>query len=80
MAAGMLSEPGSKYGPCEGKCHHSDCAETRRMAKSKCFVCGKPIGYGVPFFRVGKVENGVLEHAECAWDEIEQKRKQEGWK
>jgi hypothetical protein len=50
MAAGYLSKPGRKYGPCIGNCTHSDCAASRKIASSVCRHCGKPIGYDVRFY------------------------------
>ena len=72
MAAGRLDEPGTKYGPCEDRCHHSDCAETRRMAKVLCGICGKPIGYNTDFYKAdGDTDYTKLEHAECVYDRME---------
>jgi hypothetical protein len=48
MAAGILSKPGTKFGPCR-KCSHLDCAQTRLMAKSVCKFCNRVIGYGTRF-------------------------------
>lgn len=45
MAAGFLSKPGTKFGPCKELCSHKDCQETRSMAKALCKYCNKPIGY-----------------------------------
>lgn len=51
MAAGVLSEPGTQYGPCIEDCKHVDCAATRRHAAVICPDCHKPIGYGNRFYR-----------------------------
>jgi len=53
MAAGILPEPGSDFGPCATACAHTDCAVTRRTAEEACRYCGKPIGYGVRIYRDG---------------------------
>jgi hypothetical protein len=69
MAAGVLQAPGSEYGPCEQACSHIDCAETRRIAASRCRLCATPIEYERRFY-VDTVQ-GVGEptyyiHASCA--------------
>lgn len=61
MAAGILPEPGTDYGPCEGECSHRDCKETKEMAKKECPECGEKIGYGVRFYE----KDGKLYHASC---------------
>ncbi len=53
MAAGMLPEPGSEYGPCKKECQHTDCALTRKMAATVCTYCSKEIGYGRLFYDLG---------------------------
>ena len=53
MAAGQLSKPGTKYGPCKTDCKHKDCAQTRTMADTPCRICGKTIGYNTLFFQEG---------------------------
>lgn len=72
MAAGVLQEPGTDYGPCVDACQHRDCAETRKMAAAECAHCSEPIGYGVPFYRLRELEeegniyaSRVYAHAEC---------------
>jgi hypothetical protein len=62
MAAGILSAPGSEYGPCEGACVHTDCAATRKMAEADCEICNSEINYGIRFYRQ---DNGTYVHAEC---------------
>lgn len=72
MAAGVLSAPGTAYGPCEGDCQHRDCALTREMATLECIHCDEPIGYGVRFYEVDRFRTHslapltrVLAHALC---------------
>lgn len=45
MAYIILSEPGTKYGPCKEPCAHKDCAATRKEAESICSLCSQPLGY-----------------------------------
>ena len=73
MAAGKLPKPGTKLGPCTDVCVHLDCEETREMAKTKCRICQKPIGYEMRFFQEGSIRE--LVHEECLEKEIEQKQK-----
>ena len=61
MAAGMLSAPGTQYGPCKEKCRHTDCAALRKTAESNCTICNKAIGYENAFY--AKEETYV--HALC---------------
>jgi len=63
MAVAVLSEPGTEYGPCVTECEHRDCAETRKMAESKCPRCKQPIGYRRAFYI--EVGGPGLEHASC---------------
>jgi len=66
MAAGYLSKPGAKYGPCERGCLHTDCAGLRRMANSICGLCGQPIGYEVRIYNEGEPgKDDNLAHAVC---------------
>ena len=68
MAAGVLPEPGTEYGPCVEPCQHIDCAGTRADAASPCQECGQPIGYGRRFYAVGDAKPGqrrTLSHATC---------------
>lgn len=64
MAAGILSKPGTKYGPCANECGHVDCAHTRKMATSNCTICNQPIGYETRFY-VGQVDKNTYYHALC---------------
>jgi len=70
MAAGVLPKPGTKYGPCRGKCKHIDCKRTRTEAASLCSFCHQPIGYGVRYYR----SSAGLDHAACAEDTEERRR------
>ena len=76
MAAGILAEIGTEYGPCKEECKHRDCDLTRRMAAAHCAICGKPIGYGVRFYQLQEkdernsrcgtiVEGNQYTHAVC---------------
>jgi hypothetical protein len=69
MAAGILSIPGTQFGPCADACHHSDCASTRMIAESVCRFCDKEIGFDTRFYN----DNGYV-HASCLEDAIEQER------
>lgn len=69
MAAGQLSKPGTKYGPCKTTCSHIDCKQTRQMAETPCRICSKRIGYGVLFFQEGSPKQ--LVHEECVFQEQE---------
>jgi hypothetical protein len=72
MAAGFLSQPGSKYGPCQPTCEHKDCALTRMMAETLCTICDQPIGYDTDFYRAGDGTNpNRLDHALCAELQVE---------
>lgn len=74
MAAGYLDRPGTKFGPCETECLHTDCAATRRMVASPCATCGEPIGYDRGFFsnhdehRVKSGDAPEYEHELCAYE------------
>jgi hypothetical protein len=46
MAAVILQEPGTEYGPCVEPCSHVDCAATRTEAALHCPGCAKVLGYG----------------------------------
>jgi hypothetical protein len=47
------------------------------MAKTKCRVCGKPIGYETRFFQEGSIRE--LVHEECPEKELDdQKAKSQG--
>jgi hypothetical protein len=69
VAAGVLSKPGTEYGPCNQPCHHTDCAGTRTIAETVCRFCDKPIGYDRRFYN----DEGYV-HASCFEDSIEQER------
>ena len=69
MAAGVLPRPGSKVGPCKGKCGHRDCAQTKGDAAAVCRFCAKAIGYGVGFYR--SQLDGGLAHAFCLEEAVE---------
>lgn len=62
MAAGRLPAPGTELGPCVPSCGHTDCAETRTMAATSCFLCGKPIGYETSLYQE---PDKRLVHAAC---------------
>ena len=68
MAAGMLSKPGTEYGPCVEECAHRDCAATRAAAASDCTICAGQIGYAV---RVYIVDDRRFAHALCVELEME---------
>lgn len=65
-----LPTPGTKYGPCKGKCKHTDCAATRTEAETPCRYCKKPIGFDTKFYTdrdETKVGGGTLySHFVCA--------------
>ncbi len=65
MAAGILSVPGSGFGPCKRECQHIDCQKTRAMAVIKCRICEKAISYNRRFY---EETSGSLVHAECLED------------
>jgi hypothetical protein len=69
MAAGVLSQPGTKYGPCAEPCQHIDCAGSRTIADTVCRYCDKPIGYDRRFYN----DEGYVD-ASCSEDVIEQER------
>ena len=73
MAASTLSEPGSKYGPCERECECVDCAAVRKMAAAVCRICKVPIGYGIRFYSERTHPEGgpFLVHAVCYEEELE---------
>lgn len=74
MAAATLPKPGSKYGPCKGKCAHIDCAQTRQMSAETCRFCGDMIGYDKRFYT--DLDNrDKLVHAVCLEESVEQERK-----
>jgi hypothetical protein len=76
---GLISKPGTKYGPCVGKCKRKDCAAMREEASIPCIHCGKPIGYETKFhcdtFRDdGWLMGRVYSHFVCALKDAEAKR------
>lgn len=68
MAAGILPKPGTKVGPCRGRCQHRDCAQTRADAASPCRFCQKAIGYGARYVRARF--DGSLAHEACLEDAV----------
>ena len=72
MAAGVLSKPGTEYGPCEDECSHRDCKASRATADDKCIFCKEPIGYDTSFY---DEDDGKHSHALCAHLDIEAKHK-----
>lgn len=72
MAAGILSKPGTKHGPCEGDCKHTDCAATRTLAGTVCPFCKEPIGYGRRFYGIDEEDvAGEFAHETCYLDYLE---------
>jgi len=70
MAAGILSKPGSKYGPCKFECKHVDCRETREIATSNCTICEGKIEYETRFYvcdpiRISGEMKKRYDHARC---------------
>ena len=80
MAAGIFQSPGTKYGPCKGRCSHADCAELRKAASVLCRICTKPIGYDTPYYdetfvtKVTPMSERVLVHADCLHTEFEKEQ------
>jgi hypothetical protein len=80
MAAGILSEPGTEFGPCENPCEHSDCRITREMAQAACSICGLEIGYGTRFYNERNAPGhsarpNVFVHALCLEKQVERPAK-----
>ena len=72
MAYGILPEPGKivnglEIGPCVKDCHHPDCKCTRDQAATKCYICGKEIGYETEFTK----DNQSLVHYLCLIKKID---------
>jgi len=67
MAFGWIPPPGTKYGPCSGKCDHLDCKRLRSDAGAICHYCDGPIAYDLSFFEM----NGKLVHVYCYKTETE---------
>ncbi len=74
MASTFIPRPGTEYGPCNGKCGHSDCAQSREMARIQCSWCGKQIGYGRHFYSENAFERELI-HASCLDEKIEREAK-----
>lgn len=72
MVSSFLSLPGSKIGPCEDECIHTDCAWQRSVAEWVCEFCGDPIGYETNFYNEGDSKEPNYVHAICLEDFIEQ--------
>lgn len=68
MAAGVLSEPGSKHGPCAEACEHVDCDGTRNIAEFECHYCEQLIGYERRFYSEHDGDRTRYVHAPCAED------------
>lgn len=66
MAAGILPKPGTKAGPCRGKCAHIDCTETRERAASTCLYCHKAVGFGARVYQHGDYTVHARCHEEAA--------------
>jgi hypothetical protein len=66
MAAGILAAPGTKVGPCRGKCQHIDCNETRERAESRCIYCREKVGYRVRVYQHGDYTVHARCHEEAA--------------
>jgi hypothetical protein len=59
----LICAPGAHGGPClAAGCSHIICAMKRDTARSKCARCGREIGYGKNFSRVGA--DGLV-HESC---------------
>lgn len=76
MAAGIMPEPGSKYGPCVNECEHSACNVTKKRAALICHHCDKPIGYDTRFYDVGVPGKWSCVHALCEEIAIENEQKE----
>lgn len=70
MAAGIMQQPGSQYGPCPKPCEHDDCRDTRELAATPCARCGAVIGFGVRFYHL----TGTPGYAHAACEEIRTER------
>lgn len=68
MGWSVLPRPGTEYGPCEEKCEHRDCAQTRKMAEAECSICDKEIGYDRGFY-LRTNEPLDMVHSVCAHEE-----------
>lgn len=70
MAAITIPAPGTKYGPCEEPCSHTDCAESRRMAAIVCRFCDGPIGFEKRLYNDGPSGSYELVHAVCLEESV----------
>lgn len=61
MAFIALPKPGTTFGPCAGDCPHTDCAQTRAMARQQCPGCLAELGYDRTIWTV----DAVLWHVAC---------------
>jgi len=75
MGWGILSPPGTEFGPCKGECSHTDCARTRSDAATLCAYCSEPIGYGNKFYDLTVEGENRMAHAVCVWKNEEERRK-----
>jgi hypothetical protein len=64
MAAGQLGKPGTKHGPCKGKCKHYPCAAKKMIACSVCRFCSERIDYERRFYQ-DPDRQGCYVHAVC---------------
>ena len=72
MAAYIYPQkPGSKFGPCEESCEHTECWSMRADAAQPCPICGQAIGYD-RYVYIEKNTDGVkiLVHAKCSHLEL----------
>lgn len=53
-------EPGTKDGPCV-RCTHPECVELRSVVDRACTICGKAVGYAMPFVE----EGSEVTHTSC---------------
>lgn len=73
MAYLSIGKPGTEYGPCKGKCKHTDCEMSRRDAAKKCRICAEAIGYDRNYCIEDK-DNYV--HFGCLLEEIDRQKEQ----
>lgn len=85
MAAGRVSAPGTRFGPCGANtrdCEHRDCEELRKVAAASCRWCRGPIGFmpgnGIAEWdgRRGEFYSVANEfaHAACEEEAVEEER------
>lgn len=66
MAAGIISKPGTQFGPCfQSGCQHTDCNHSRKMAVTQCRLCLETIGYETRYYND---DTYGLVHAACLED------------